>query len=290
MRNVSRKLARAKSKMKEKKDRMNVRIVIKYVVLMVIIAVALLFLQRLYKTDLTALPIGYSSGGDGITGLVTAKSMLENGWIYNNPLIGAPDGLANYDATTMELLLNAIEQILVSVTGNWILGYNLFYLGAYFLIGITALYSLNQLGISDIIAVPSAVLYAFAPYHLMRGTGHIYLGMYFMVPLMVLYLYRLMKEEQLFSKGKSVFHKDGDGWVTLSNILRIITLMMMALSGIYYTFFMCFFLCVVLMYRLLNGDGLKKLRQTGFSLAVILVTLIGGAVPNLIYWLQNGRA
>lgn len=264
--------------------------IVKYIVVCLIIGVALFLIQSLAAIDLSDLPIGYSSGGDGITGLVTAKSMLENGWIYNNPFIGAPDGCKNYDATTMELLLSAIEQFFVSITGNWILGYNLFYLSAYFLIGITALYTLNRLKISDVIAIPSAILYAFAPYHLMRGTGHIYLGMYFMVPLMVLYLYRLMREEQLFSRGKIILQKDKEGWLTFSNICRVLTLMMMALSGIYYTFFMCFFLCVVAMYRLLNGDGWKKLRQTGFSLGIILATLMAGAIPNFVYWLQHGRA
>lgn len=263
---------------------------IEYVVLMVFIGIIVYLTLGLKGANLSQVPIDYVSSGDNITGLVTAKSMLEHGWIYSNPSIGAPYGVENYDATTMELLLSVIEQMFVSLTGNWVLGYNLFYLSAYFLIGITALYALKKLNISDVIALPLAILYAFVPYHMLRGTGHLYLGMYFMVPLMVLYLYRLMKEEQLFAKGKTVFQKDKEGWLTVSNILRMITLMLMALTGIYYAFFMCFFLCVVAMYRLLNGDGWKKLRQTGLCVGVVILTLLVGALPNVVYWMQNGRA
>lgn len=242
-----------------------------------------------YRLDIY--PLGYARGGDGLTGMAMVKSMWEKGWIYENPRLGAPYGVENYDATTMELFLNGMEQLFVWFTrGNWALAYNLFYLSGYFLAGLTAYYALKQLEISGTIAAPTAVLYAFSPYHLMRGTGHMYLGMYFMVPIMTLYLYRLMKGEALFQKGKR-------GWLTRSNILRLITLMIMALTGIYYAFFTCFFLCVVILYCLLNRNKKSKdaavfmqsIRQGGFSIGVIVSTLLLSALPNLIYWVQNGK-
>lgn len=220
--------------------------------------------------------------GDAITGMVTVKSMQDNGWIYENPFLGAPYGANNYDATTMDIFLNAMEQILVWATGNWILAYNLFYLSGYLLAGITALYALKQLKISGMIAAPSAVLYAFLPYHQMRGSNHLFLGMYFMVPIMVLYLYRLMN-------GELLFHKGGKGWITKTNVLRIITLMIMALTGIYYAFFTCFFLCVIVLYSLLNKDSWQRIRQAVFCIGVMVGTLVLSALPNLIYWMNNGK-
>lgn len=279
--------------------------IIEYACLIMAIGFILYLVMALKEAELSKYPLSYGYGGDGITGLTTVKSMLENGWIYENPYIGAPFGGANYDATTMELLLSLIEQVLVWITGNWVLSYNVFYLMGYFLIGITALYALKQLKVHSVIAVPLAVLYAFAPYHQLRGTGHIYLGMYFMVPLMVLYLYRLMKQEQLFEKGKMIFSKSRQGYLTWKNLLRVLCLMCMALSGIYYAFFTCFFLCVVILYRILNynyshADGKRKLHenvkglwkqiaQSLLSIVIIVGTLVAGAIPNLIYWMQNGR-
>lgn len=281
-------------------------IAFEYVLLMVVVGVVLYLVLGLKEADIAKYPLFYSSGGDGMTGLVTAKAMLENGWIYKNPYLGAPFDGTNYDATTMELLLSLIEQCLIWITGNWILAYNLFYLSAYFLIGITAFYALKKLNINEVIALPSAVIYAFAPYHQMRGTGHLYLGMYFMVPLMVLYMYRLMKEERLFQKGAILFHKKKQGWITGANILRVLCLMCMALSGIYYAFFTCFFFCVVILYWLFNYNYSKKngkqsmrenikgiwkyISQPIIGIAIIVGTLIIAAIPNLIYWIENGRA
>lgn len=280
--------------------------ILEYGILVLLITVFLYFILGIKEADLVHYPINYHAGGDAMTTLVTAKSMEQNGWIYKNPYIGAPYNGDNYDAVTMELLLSFIEKIFVTLTRNWILGYNLFYLSGYYLIGITALYSLKQLKIDSIIAVPLAVIYAFAPYHQERGTGHLYLGMYFMIPLMVLYACRLLKEEQLFSKGKRIFGRKRQGWITWPNAARIVCLMCMALTGIYYTYFCCFFFCVVILIKLLNypyGDVRKKgfitktvrglwadIRQSLLCIFVMIVTLVTAAVPNLIYWSQNGRA
>lgn len=288
------------------KDTVWYHIVFEYVLLIIISGIVLYLVLGMKEADIAKYPLFYSSGGDGITGLVTAKSMLENGWIYENSYLGAPFDGTNYDATTMELLLSFLEQCLVWLTGNWILAYNLFYLSAYFLIGITAFYSLKKLNINEIIALPSAVIFAFAPYHQMRGAGHLYLGMYFMVPLMVLYMYRLMKGERLFQKGAILFHKEKQGWITTSNLLRVLCLMGMALTGIYYAFFTCFFFCIVILYWLFNsnygkengkqskGENIKgiwkAISQPIISIVIIVGTLVIAAIPNLLYWLQNGRA
>ena len=265
-------------------------VIAEYAFVVVVILFFLYLVFHLGDSQLSVYPFNYTRGGDGLTGMVTVKSMWENGLMYENPRLGVPNGVENYDATTMELFLNGMEQLLVWTTrGNWVLAFNLFYLSGYLLAGLTAYYALKQLNISGIIAAPTAVLYAFAPYHQMRGTEHLFLGMYFMVPIMVLYLYRLMKGEVLFQKGEK-------GWITKPNIIRLLTLMIMALTGIYYTFFICFFLCVVILYCLLNqepkqkrnSNSMRNVRQAFFSLGVVVVTLLFSALPNFIYWMRNG--
>lgn len=252
-----------------------------YAGLLLIIVFFLYRILGLEGLQLSEYPISYA-GGDALTNLVTVKSMEDNGWIYENPYLGAPYGSNSYDFTTMDIFLNAMEQILVWLTGNWILAYNLFYLSGYVLVGFTAFYTLKQLKIMDIIAALSAVLYTFLPYHQMRGANHLFLGMYFMVPLMVLYLYRLMNGELIFHKGKK-------GWFTTSNILRFLTIMIMALTGIYYAFFTCFFLCVIILYCLLNKEDKRKIRQAVCSIVIIVGTLLLSALPNLIYWMNHGK-
>ncbi|MCM1495714.1 MAG: hypothetical protein NC089_07970 [Bacteroides sp.] len=266
--------------MKEKKTRILLPIA-EYGLLVLLV---LLFMVQIFKLGAVRLadyPISYEIG-DTITGLATVKSMADNGWIYENPFLGAPYGSNSYDATTMDIFLNAMEQLLVWLTGNWILSYNLFYLSGYLLAALTAYYALKQLKIPVWIALPTSVLYTFLPYHQQRGTGHLFLGMYFMVPIMVLYLYRLMN-------GELIFHKGDRGWVTPSNVLRFLALMIMALTGIYYAFFTCFFFCVVILYTILNKEDWKRVRQAAAGIGIIVGTLLVSALPNLIYWLNHGK-
>lgn len=266
--------------MKEKGKQILVQIV-EYTLLVLIVLFFIYRILDLGEVRLADYPISYE-GRDTMTGLVTVKSMADNGWIYENPFLGAPYGANSYDATTMDIFLNAMEQVLVWLTGNWILAYNLFYLSGYLLAAITAYYALKQLKVPVLIALPTSVLYTFLPYHQQRGTGHLFLGMYFMVPLMVLYLYRLMN-------GELIFHKGDKGWITRSNVLRFIALMVMALTGIYYAFFTCFFLCVVILYSILNKEDWKRVRQAAMSIVIIVGTLLVSALPNFIYWINYGK-
>lgn len=252
-----------------------------YAFIVLIVLFFMYWILELGEVRLAEYPISYE-GGDSLTGLVTVKSMADNGWIYENPYLGAPYGSNGYDATTMDIFLNAMEQVLVWVTGNWILAYNLFYLSGYVLAALTAYYALIQLKIPVPIALPTSVLYTFLPYHQQRGTGHLFLGMYFMVPIMVLYLYRLMN-------GELIFHKGEKGWLTRSNVLRFIALMIMAITGIYYAFFTCFFLCVVILYCILNKEDSRRVKQAVLSIGIIVGTLLVSALPNLIYWQQYGK-
>ncbi len=112
-----------------------------YVFVILVTGILLYRLLGLSGLDIVRYPINYSSGGDSWTGMATVKSMADNGWIYNNAFLGAPDGAKYYDATTMELVLNAMEQVLVWITGNWVLAFNLFYFSGYFLAGVTAYYA-----------------------------------------------------------------------------------------------------------------------------------------------------
>ncbi|MBQ8983571.1 MAG: hypothetical protein IJ079_08280 [Lachnospiraceae bacterium] len=255
---------------------------ISYIFIIAVIGIVLYRFLGLYNVQISKYPM-YHQAGDAVTGMVTVKSMMENGWIYDNPYLSAPGTAENYDAMTMEIFLNLLEKIIVTITGNWVLTYNLFYLMGYFLAGFTAFYTLQQLKIPEIIAAPSAVLYALLPYHQLRGVGHMYLGMYFMVPISVLFLYRLMSNDLLFQKGKK-------GYITIPNVLRVLALMIMSLTGVYYTFFTCFFLCVVILYSLLNKRNWKQIRQAFFSLLVVGGTIILTSLPNLIYWHNNGKS
>lgn len=256
---------------------------IDYIVVMGLVIIGLLFVLQLWRADLAKYPLQYGQGDD-MTAAMTIKTIQEEGWFYTNPLLGAPNvqGTNSYDATTGEVLLNLLEKICVMVTNNWVLALNIFYLLGYVLVAWSAYFVLKHLGISRWTGMLGAVLYAFLPYHFFRNIGHLYLSEYFMVPLMVYYVV-------LFMRGETVWKKENGRWLTWKNVGHVLIFGCMGLTGVYYAYFACFFLCVSIGYKLLNQISWKRCRQELAGIGMIAVSLILAVSPSLIYWLQNGR-
>ncbi len=253
-----------------------------YVIVSILVIVGLFFVLQLWQSKLAVYPLAYGMG-DEMTAAMTVKTMQENGWMYENPLLGAPnpEGTNFYDATTGELLLNVIQKICAVVTNNWVLTLNLFYLLGFFLCAYTALFALKHLGISRWISMLGAVLYTFLPYHFMRGMGHLYLSEYFMIPIMVYYIIRLMNQETLWQKNNGKIF-------TWGNIIHTFLFICMALTGVYYAYFMCFFLCVSILYKLLNRINWKKCLQEFAGILIICISSISSILPSIIYWHKHG--
>lgn len=254
-----------------------------YGVVMLLVIIGLCCVLQLWNANLAKYPLLYAKGDD-MTAAMTVKTIQETGWIYENPYLGAPNpqGTNAYDATTGEILLNLIEKLCVILTNNWVLAFNLFYLLGYVLVAWTAYFVLKRLSISRGTAMMGSVLYAFLPYHFFRNMGHLYLSEYFMVPLMVYYVLKLMK-------GESIWEKQNGRWVTWRNAAHILVFICMALTGVYYAYFVCFFLCISIFYKLVNRVSWKKCRQELAGIGIIIVSLLLAVSPSLIYWYQNGR-
>lgn len=253
-----------------------------YVIASALVMVGLFFVLQLWNSNLATYPLQYGMGDD-MTAAMTIKTMQENGWIYKNSLLGAPnpEGTNSFDATTGEILLNVIQKVIVTLTNNWVLTLNLFYLLGYFLCAYTALFVLKKLGISKMTSIVGAVLYSFLPYHFFRGLGHLYLSEYFMVPVMVYYAIRLMNQETIWKKSNGKI-------VTWNNIGHTVAFICMSLTGVYYAYFVCFFLCVSILYKLLNRVNWKKCRQEIAGILIICVSLISSVLPSVLYWHEYG--
>src|SRR6185312_5482286 len=60
---------------------------------------------------------------------------------------------------------------------------NLYYIAGFYLIAFAAFWSLRRLGFALAPSMLCALLYAFLPYRILRGVGHLTNGAYFLVPL-----------------------------------------------------------------------------------------------------------
>src|SRR5438270_707913 len=82
-------------------------------------------------------------------------------------------------------------------------------------------------------AIGLCLLFAFLPYHFMRGLGHLFLASYFLIPLLVLLALRLYLDQSPFCR-RDLFSRRTLGAVLLC--------LLAGSGGVYYAFFACYFL------------------------------------------------
>src|SRR5438874_9727382 len=70
-------------------------------------------------------PLGYD--GDGFHYLLLFRNLLDGGWIYENPRLGAPFGAFAWDFPTADIGLQVLAWIFTRFTSDLGLLFNLFY-------------------------------------------------------------------------------------------------------------------------------------------------------------------
>lgn len=131
------------------------------------------------KVDLR-IPLGYASDAIGWAGVET-KTTLDTGWYLTNDALGLPGRLDMRGFPQSDTLHFIGIKAIGLFARDWPLTVNLYYLLAFPLTALLALWSLRQFGVNPLLAVALAVLYAFLPFRLLRGIAHIWLA-YWMVP------------------------------------------------------------------------------------------------------------
>jgi phosphoglycerol transferase len=141
---------------------------------------------KLWKMD-PDVPL-FDVKGDGAYYLASVKGVVENGWFWHNPDLGAPFGQSSYDfaAPFGDVAHFAIVRVLgILLGGDPILVFNAFFLLCFALIAVSAYGVMRDLGSARLPALVAGVLFAFLPYHLARNETHLFLTSYYAIPLAV---------------------------------------------------------------------------------------------------------
>lgn len=254
----------------EKKD-----VVIKYknyIYLLGIVIACLCCVYKLWRFDITSMPLNYTQ--DGMFSLALMKLIAEDrGLGYVSDCLAGGFGFQMYDFNTAAVLLNIIKKIIAVLIPNYILAHNIYYFSGFVFVAWTSYYVLTKMDVDEMVAVVLAVLYTFMPYHLERGEAHINLGFYVFVPFVAYYARKFMMEnENLPIKEHLIF---------------AVSMLCIGMTGVYYAFFGCFFYAFTILYNVLH----KRLSKNGIMgcIYIIIGGIIGG-MPSLIYWMLNGKA
>ncbi|MBO9665167.1 hypothetical protein [Dokdonella sp.] len=147
------------------------------------------------KLPLSRLDVPYTFEGDAVDKLTQIQNVAETGWLFHNPRLGYPFGYDRLDFPRFDSLNYAIMGPVAALTGKPGLAMNLYFIASFYLIGLIALFALRRLGLATAPALLCALVYAFLPYHLFRGVGHLTNGTYYLVPLAILAVMWLARGE-----------------------------------------------------------------------------------------------
>lgn len=235
---------------------------------------------RLWLADF-AVPFG--DRGDSLCAQAWVKSVQDHGWFLHNPDLGAPWGADLYDYPLADdvhfLTIRALSLVVRSPAAL----FNLYFLLQFPLVACASFFVMQRLGIADGLALVGSILYAFLPFHLLRGLSHFLLASYYLVPFQVLLLVRLGQFDQ--RKDVSQFFKSRGDWAK-----ALVLCFLVGGAGIYYAFFGCFFYVLAGLQASWQRRSWQNLR-IAFLLSLATFVAVGiHLAPQIIYLRSNGMS
>lgn len=212
---------------------------------------------------------GRNAGGDGIGYAAFCKNLIENNSIWQNSQLGAPFKYEMYDFPTIANLVVAIPIFIIGkIVGNAVNAMYIYILISFSITSILSYYCIRQFNVNRYISLLGAVAYSFIPYKFFRQWGHYTLGnSLLMIPISVCILYWIYSDKNFLCINKDFFKYK-------RNLIGIIFIIILGIGELYYTYFFCFFVVVVLFIKIINEknrfETLKKCILTILSTVFIL--------------------
>lgn len=229
-------------------------------------------------------PIWYE--GDALFSLALVKGVLDHGELLHNPDLGAPHGLDLHDFPLPYGLHLAALRAIGLFTDDPGLAVNALWLLGFAAIAACAFAAFRLLDLPRAESAAAGVLYAFLPYHLERGQSHLFLSMYYVVPLAAALAVRLYRDAPRLSGART--------WTLRPRVSLRTALLAAALalalgaSGVYYAFFGCFFLAAAGVLGALRARSAAPLGAAALLLTLIAATVVVSIAPNLLYRREHG--
>ena len=221
---------------------------------MLVTLATLLILTVIFELWDGGLRIPFTYDGDALSLGTYAQNIIEKGWIYQSDRLGAPFGADARDYPIGGDNLNWLGmRILAFGTDDWVLVNNLFFLLTFPAAAVSALLALRWLGVSRATAAVAAILFVFAPYHFIRGTQHMLLASYAVVPVGVVLAVRVWRGEGPFLGLREQPRRwlSTAGWLALCAVVGS--------SGTYYTVFLLLLIAIAALFGFARGLNRRPL-------------------------------
>lgn len=223
---------------------------------------------RLWEINLSAPP---GIGGDGTLFLMLSKSIHENGLMgaYFNQYIGT-NGSTLIDVPFLDYILIFQVWLTDIIGGNIFTGYYFLYIMTFGLCAISMSVLIDRFHINWAINICASIIYAIAPYHFLRGFGHITLSNYFAIPLGIYLCFSILEEDL---KNLKIMRK----------IILCLLACIVGLSQLYYAFFILILMCIALLVKFFKEMKISIVIHEAIILYTTVACVIAGLLPKLIY-------
>lgn len=247
----------------------------------------LVFVMKLWKADINFLFVGI--GGDAALETMSIKNLIETGTRNLSDRLGGIGGQKLYDYPVSDFLNFTIMRFFSLFTDNAAAVANLFFLATFPLAAMSAMFALLELRISRSASLFCSLLYPFMAYHFLRNQNHLLLSGYYMAPLGILVVLWLLQGENLLTfRRRNPFRRNlADN---PKYFLSLIFCLMISSTGVYYAFFTCFFILLVVVKSIVDE---KRWNKTTTASVTMLSTLILGGLlnylPTFLFHMSGGE-
>ena len=220
------------------------------------------------------------------------KGILDHGWYYRNPNLGAPFGqqLYDYPNVTTDDLQALIIKLFGVFSSNWAAVMNVYFMLTFPATAAAAFIAFRHLGAARAPSVVCATLFGLLPYHFARGENHLFYSGYFAVPIGAYLILAVFMDRPLFTR-----RSDGGGrrllaYATRRSLLTVVlcTVLTLASGAGYYAVFTVLLVAAGMLAALLAGRGKHAIVTGGVVIALIGIVMVVNLSPSLLYTARHG--
>jgi phosphoglycerol transferase len=218
-----------------------------------------------------------------------AKGGLDHLWFLDNDLLGWPLGQQVHDLPQTLDNLNLLGlKVLGVVVGDVGATVNIFFVLTFAAVAASAYLVLRALRVSAPSAFVAALLYAYLPYHFARGVPHLFLSAYWVVPVAVYLVLRVVSDRPPFTAARESPRGFGVRVFDRAGILWLLACIAIASSGAYYGVFAATLVAALAVVDFAANRRVRVLASAGVALAAIGVVAFVNLLPSFVYWAEHG--
>ncbi|WP_395243743.1 hypothetical protein ACGGZK_16685 [Agromyces sp. MMS24-K17] len=241
-----------------------------------------------FALDLGAarLDVPFEYSGDALAVGAHVKTTLETGWYEFQSLLGAPFGQTYNDFPQADNLHLMVVKVIGLFTNDWAVALNVYYIVGFLLVALAAIWFFRLLGIGRLLSSALSIAFAIAPYHFMRGEGHLWLASYYGVPLGIGLLVLLLQRRPLWGRGSA--RNPVVAWILSPATRTILFVAILVTSGSYYGIFFLVLLAVTGIAVLIRDRDWRSFWGAVAAGVVAVGVLLANMLPDLVYGWVNG--